>query len=60
MTSSRLFSHILGNSAIAGFTNMLLWFALTFWAYLETKSVAVTGILGGIYLVMNLFGGIWF
>ena len=56
----RLFPHILANSAIAGFTNMLLWFAITFWAYLETHSVFVTGILGWVYLVLNLFGGIWF
>jgi MFS transporter, DHA3 family, multidrug efflux protein len=60
MSNQKLFSHILTNTAIAGFTNMLLWFALTFWAFLTTHSVAVTGVLGGIYMVMNLFGGIWF
>jgi MFS transporter, DHA3 family, multidrug efflux protein len=60
MQNQKLFTHILANTAIAGFTNMLLWFAITFWAYLETKSVFVTGMLGGIYLVLNMFGGIWF
>jgi DHA3 family multidrug efflux protein-like MFS transporter len=60
MTNPRLFPHILANSAIGGFTNMLLWFAITFWAYLETHSVFVTGMLGGVYLVLNLFSGIWF
>jgi DHA3 family multidrug efflux protein-like MFS transporter len=60
MTSSRLFFNILANTAIAGFTNMLIWFAITFWLYLETHSVFMTGMLGGVYLVMNLFGGIWF
>jgi len=60
MYNSKLFPHILVNTAIAGFTNMLLWFAITFWAYLETRSVFVTGMLGGVYLVLNLFGGIWF
>lgn len=60
MNSKSLFPHILANTAIASFTNMLLWFAITFWAYLETKSVFVTGMLGGIYLVLNMFGGIWF
>jgi len=53
-----LFSHILANSTIGGFTNMLLWFAITFWAYLETRSVFVTGVLGGVYLVLNLLGGL--
>lgn len=60
MHNPHLFPHILTNSAIGGFTNMLLWFAITFWAYLETHSVFVTGMLGGIYLVLNLFWGIWF
>lgn len=58
--NKKLFPHILANSAIAGFTNMLLWFAITFWSYLETHSVFVTGMLGGMYLIFNLFGGIWF
>ena len=60
MKPSHLFPHILANTAIAGFTNMLIWFAITFWLYLETHSVFITGMLGGIYLILNLFGGIWF
>ena len=60
MNPKSLFPHILVNTAIAGFTNMLVWFAITFWLYLETHSVFITGMLGGIYLVLNLFGGIWF
>lgn len=60
MKNNHLFLHILANSAISGFTNMLIWFAITFWVFLETRSVFVTGMLGGIYLVLNLFGGIWF
>ncbi len=60
MKPTSLFPHILINTAIAGFTNMLIWFAITFWLYLETHSVFMTGMLGGVYLVLNLFGGIWF
>lgn len=60
MPNPNLFPHILANTAIAGFTNMLLWFAITFWIFLTTRSVFMTGMLGGIYLVLNLFGGIWF
>lgn len=60
MIHSTLFPNILINTAIAGFTNMLIWFAITFWLYLETHSVFITGMLGGIYLVLNLFGGVWF
>lgn len=60
MKSQKLFPHILTNTAIAGFTNMLLWFAITFWSYLTTHSVFVTGVLGGFYLVLNLLSGLWF
>lgn len=60
MQNPHLFPHILINTAIAGFTNMLIWFAITFWLYLETHSVFMTGTLGGVYLILNLFGGIWF
>ena len=60
MNSKSLFPHILINTAIAGFTNMLIWFAITFWLYLETHSVFMTGMLGGVYLLLNLFSGIWF
>ena len=60
MNHPKLFLHILTNTAIAGFTNMLLWFAITFWAYLTTHSVFVTGVLGGFYLMLNLLSGLWF
>jgi MFS transporter, DHA3 family, multidrug efflux protein len=60
MQKSHLFPHILANTAVAGFTNMLLWFAITFWVFLTTESVFIVGVLWGIYSVLNLFGGIWF
>lgn len=60
MKPQSLFPHILTNTAVAGFTNMLLWFAITFWIFLTTRSVFMTGMLGGIYLLLNLLGGIWF
>jgi MFS transporter, DHA3 family, multidrug efflux protein len=60
MTSSKLFYHILGNTILAGFANMFLWFALVFWAYLETRSVMITSLIGGIYMLLTLAGGIYF
>lgn len=54
------FYHILGNNLVAGITNFTVWFAVTFWAYLETQSVLVTGVIGGIYLVLTAASGIWF
>ena len=54
------FYHLLVNNLVAGVTNFTVWFAITFWAYLETQSVLVTGVIGGIYLVLTAGSGIWF
>lgn len=60
MRSSQLFLHILGNTILAGFSNMFLWFALVFWAYLETRSVMITSLIGGLYMILTLCGGMYF
>lgn len=50
------FYQVLLNTLIANVTTSYLWFALTFWVYLETKSVLATGIIGGAYMLfMALF-----
>ncbi|THE06111.1 MFS transporter [Microbacterium oleivorans] len=53
----RVFLHVLVNTAVANVTTSFLWFALTFWVYLETKSVLATGLIGGAYmLLLAIFG----
>lgn len=53
----RTFFNVLVNTAIANVTTSYLWFGLTFWVYLETRSVLATGIIGGAYmLLVALFG----
>jgi DHA3 family multidrug efflux protein-like MFS transporter len=53
----RVFVQVLINTAVANITTSFLWFALTFWAYLETQSVLATGLIGGAYmLLIALFG----
>ena len=53
----RTFAGVLVNTAVANVTTSYLWFALTFWVYLETRSVLATGIIGGAYmLLVALFG----
>lgn len=47
----RAFNHVLGNTAAAMLATSFLWFGITFWAYLETRSVLVTSILGGAYML---------
>lgn len=46
------FYQVLLNTLIANVTTSYLWFALTFWAYLETRSVLATGIIGGMYMLL--------
>lgn len=46
------FYQVLVNTLIANVTTSYLWFALTFWVYLETKSVLATGIIGGSYMLL--------
>ncbi|WP_390895095.1 MFS transporter [Microbacterium festucae] len=53
----RVFLQVLITTAVANVTTSYLWFALTFWAYLETQSVLATGLIGGAYmLLIALFG----
>lgn len=56
----RPFDKILGNSLVQNVTNFTVWFALVFWAFLETRSVFVTGVVGGIYMVFTAGFAIWF
>ena len=55
-----VFHQILANNLIANLTNFTVWFALTFWVFLETRSVFATGLIAGIYLVLTSGLGIWF
>lgn len=44
------FYPVLVNAIVAAVTNTFVWFAVTFWVYLETKSVLVTSYMAGIYI----------
>jgi DHA3 family multidrug efflux protein-like MFS transporter len=50
-SGERTFRRLLVNSLVSGVTSSFLWFALTFWAYLETRSVVVTGVIGGAFSI---------
>lgn len=49
------FANVLINTLIANVTTSFLWFALTFWVYIETRSVLATGIIGGAYMLFIAF-----
>lgn len=54
------FYRLLVNTLIANVTTSFLWFALTFWVYLETQNVMATAILGGSYMLMMAITGLFF
>lgn len=54
------FHRVLVNTLIANVTTSYLWFALTFWAYLQTKSVLATAIIGGSYMLLLAVLALWF
>lgn len=54
------FHAILANNLLQNVVNFTVWFALVFWAYLETQSVFVTGMIGGIHLAFTGGFAIWF
>lgn len=55
----RTLYHLLGNNLVANITNFTVWFALTFWTFIETRSVFATGMIAGVYLVFTAGFGIW-
>jgi DHA3 family multidrug efflux protein-like MFS transporter len=51
------FRRLMANSLVAGVTSTFLWFALTFWVYLETRSVVATGVIGGTFSLVAAIVG---
>ncbi len=45
----RIFYEVVVNSLAASLVNNFVWFSLTFWVYLETKSVLTTSVMAGVY-----------
>ncbi len=56
----RTFLHLLGNTLLVSVINFTVWFAVTFFVYLETRSVFATGVISGIYLAFTALSGLWF
>ncbi|MFZ0528999.1 MAG: MFS transporter [Propionicimonas sp.] len=60
MDHTKAFYGLLANTLIANVTTSFLWFALTFWMYLETRSVLVTSLLGGSFMLLIAVMGVPF
>lgn len=55
-----VFRRLLANALVGGVMSSFLWFALTFWTYLETRSVIATSIVGGAYAIASAVLGMVF
>lgn len=58
--NTTIFHHILGTTLIASVTNMFVWFAVTFWVFLQTDSVLATSYVAGIFAVANMLSAFVF
>ncbi len=56
----QLFHRLLINNLFALTTTNFVWFALTFWAIIETRSVIVASFIAGIFAITNMVGAIFF
>lgn len=54
------FLQLLVNVLLVAVVNFTLWFAITFYVYLQTRSVFATGVISGLFLVATVLTGIWF
>lgn len=53
VSNKRTFYSLLGNTLLASVTNFFVWFAVTFWVYIETQSILATSLIAGIFAVIN-------
>ena len=51
------FYAVLVNSLTASLTNTFIWFAITFWVYLQTQSVIATSVMAGVFTVTTAVSG---
>ncbi|WP_328396495.1 MFS transporter [Nocardia sp. NBC_00416] len=56
----RTFAQLLVNVLLVSFINFTVWFGITFFVYLQTRSVFATGMIAGIFLVATAATGVWF
>ena len=53
----KTFHAVLANTLVASVINNFVWFAVTFWVYLQTRSVIATSIMAGVYTLTVAVSG---
>jgi DHA3 family multidrug efflux protein-like MFS transporter len=56
----KTFFHLLVSTLLVSVINFTVWFAITFYVYLQTRSVFATGVISGVFLALTASTGIWF
>jgi len=56
----KTFFSLLANTLLVSLINFTVWFAITFYVFLQTRSVFAAAMISGIYLVATALTGIWF
>lgn len=56
----KVFYHVLGNTALASIANFFIWWALTFWVFIETESILATSVIAGVFSVLNASTALFF
>ena len=56
----RTFLHLLSNTLLVSVINFTVWFAVTFFVYLETRLIFAAVVISGIYLAFTAISGLWF
>jgi MFS transporter, DHA3 family, multidrug efflux protein len=51
------FRRLLVNTLVTGVTSTFLWFSLTFWVFIETRSVVATGVIAGTFTISSALLG---
>ncbi len=55
----KTFYAVVANALAASLTNTMVWFAVTFWVYLQTESVIATSVMAGIYTTTIAVSGLF-
>jgi DHA3 family multidrug efflux protein-like MFS transporter len=55
----KTFYAVVANALVASLTNTFVWFAVTFWVYLETRSVIATSVMAGVYTITIAVSGLF-
>ena len=55
-----VFHRLTVTALIVALSTNFVWFALTYFVYIQTQSVVSTGLAAGIYLVIVALSGFWF